>query len=113
MSLVTFEIKLVAAVVLVGAAYYAATKAARVAEHVVKVDLNPFDSNNIVNRNVIPIYQQVTGSKGTIGTDIYDFFHPTFPVNVRGTPYFDPSKRETDWEGNPVTVASDWNGIGS
>lgn len=37
--------------------------------------LDPTDPNNIVNRTVEGLYQSVTGSTGTIGTDIYDATH--------------------------------------
>lgn len=37
--------------------------------------LNPMDSNNIINQGVTGFYQAVTGSTGSIGTDIYDATH--------------------------------------
>jgi len=37
--------------------------------------INPLNNQNIINRGFTNIYQGVTGSEGTLGTDIYDGFH--------------------------------------
>jgi len=37
--------------------------------------INPFNTDNIINQGVTSVYQTVTGSTGTIGTDIYDATH--------------------------------------
>jgi hypothetical protein len=37
--------------------------------------VNPFNNDNVINRGVTSVYQNVTGSDGTIGTDIYDATH--------------------------------------
>lgn len=37
---------------------------------------NPASQNNLANRGFNSLYQDVTGSKGTLGTDIYNWLHP-------------------------------------
>lgn len=39
--------------------------------------INPADQNNVINTGFNSIYASLTDGKGTLGTDIYDFFHPT------------------------------------
>jgi hypothetical protein len=38
--------------------------------------LDPTNPDNIVNRGVTDVYQNLTGSTGTIGADLYDGLHP-------------------------------------
>lgn len=37
--------------------------------------VNPLDSDNVINRTFTNGYQALTGSTGTLGTDIYDATH--------------------------------------
>ena len=60
-----------AGAVLAAAAWYAKNKLAKAAEKV-QPYVNPFDDRNLANQTAIGLYQAVTGSKGTIGTDLYD-----------------------------------------
>jgi hypothetical protein len=61
--------------VLLGAAWYAKRKAGELAATVAPY-LNPADSRNVVNQAATGLYQAVSGSTGTIGTDLYDFWNP-------------------------------------
>lgn len=61
--------------VLLAAAWYAKRKLAQVAEDVAPY-VNPADDRNLVNQAVTGFYQSVTGSKGSIGGDLYDYWHP-------------------------------------
>jgi hypothetical protein len=38
--------------------------------------VNPTSSDNLANRAAVSIYQTVTGSTGTMGSDLYDWLHP-------------------------------------
>lgn len=70
-----FEFKIIlalVAVVAVGYVVYRAKDAAGDAAAAVARALNPFNNDNIINRGATSVYQAVTGSEGTIGTDIYD-----------------------------------------
>lgn len=58
------------------ALFLVARKAGQVAGDVVHA-VNPLNNDNIINRGFTDVYQTVTGSDGTLGTDIYDFTHPT------------------------------------
>ena len=37
--------------------------------------VNPLNNDNVINRGFTSIYQGVTGSEGTLGTDVYDIVH--------------------------------------
>lgn len=37
--------------------------------------LNPFSNDNIINKGATSVYRDLTGSTGSIGTDIYDVTH--------------------------------------
>lgn len=37
--------------------------------------VNPLNNDNIINRGATGLYQGITGSEGTIGTDFYDATH--------------------------------------
>jgi hypothetical protein len=57
---------------------FAAKKAAgQVVETVKDVAgaINPLNEDNVINQTVTGAYQAVTGSNGTIGTDLYDANH--------------------------------------
>jgi hypothetical protein len=76
----------IAGVVLLAAAWYAKKKVAKAADEILPL-INPFDDRNLANQTAISIYQAVTGSKGTIGTDLYDVthngtFNPTSNNNI-------------------------------
>lgn len=38
--------------------------------------VNPLNNDNIINQGATSVYQGITGSDGTIGTDLYDVTHP-------------------------------------
>jgi hypothetical protein len=49
--------------------------------------VNPLNNNNVINQAATAAYQDITGSTGTIGTDIYDVTHdgtldPTSTNNI-------------------------------
>ena len=76
--------------------------------------INPLKNNNIINQGATSAYQYVTGSKGSIGGDVYDFLHPTpvapdssikTTINVIGTPGYDKYSTATDSQGNAVAPA--------
>lgn len=91
----------------------AADAAARAAQAI-----NPFNNDNVINQEVTREYQDITGSNGTIGTDLYDLNHnaqtplPASQINVKGTPTYDGWKQETDASGVPInsgiTSSSGW-----
>lgn len=58
------------AVAVLGIAWYLKNKALEVAPR-----FNPANSDNYVNAAVTDVYQAITGSTGTIGTDVYDATH--------------------------------------
>lgn len=37
--------------------------------------LNPFNNDNVINTTFTDYYRMITGSTGTLGTDIYDLTH--------------------------------------
>ena len=39
--------------------------------------INPVDQDNIFNRGFNGLFRGVTGSEGTLGTELADFFNPT------------------------------------
>lgn len=47
--------------------------------------INPADSRNLVNQGVESVYQQLSGSTGTIGGDFYDWTHYTDPTDPNNT----------------------------
>lgn len=47
----------------------------------VKKSVNPADSENLVNRGFVGLYQWATGSKGTPAGDLYDALHPEDQFN--------------------------------
>jgi hypothetical protein len=65
---------LLGAIVLAGAGYvlYRASRAAVDIAGTAAQAVNPFNNDNIINQGATSIYRDVTGSQGTIGTDIYD-----------------------------------------
>lgn len=58
--------------------------------------VNPFNNDNIFNRAFNSAYQGVTGSDGTLGTDLYDALHSDNGQNV-----FSPANPQ-----NPVNQAA-------
>lgn len=54
--------------------------------------INPMDEKNVVNQAVTGVYKAITGSDGTIGTDIYDATHTDTGENI-----FNPASTE-----NPI-----------
>ncbi|MGZ8301211.1 MAG: hypothetical protein ACXW2U_00755 [Telluria sp.] len=62
----------VVGVVLLGAAWIAKRKIAAAVPYV-----NPADSRNVINQAVQGAYQGMTGSTGTLGGDLYDYWHPS------------------------------------
>jgi hypothetical protein len=62
-----------AAVAGLAVAYMLKKGADKVAE--VLEPVNPFNNNNVINQAATGVYQAVTGSAGTIGTDFYDATH--------------------------------------
>lgn len=38
--------------------------------------VNPLNPDNVINEGFNGLYSAVTGSAGTLGTDIYDWLHP-------------------------------------
>jgi hypothetical protein len=61
--------------VLLAAAWYAKRKVGEAAQAVAPY-VDPTDSRNVVNQAATGLYQTVTGSTGTIGGDLYDYWHP-------------------------------------
>jgi uncharacterized protein YdgA (DUF945 family) len=53
--------------------YYGDQLRAQIAEAGEKV--NPADRNNAVNQGTQSVYRKLTGSRGTIGTDLYEWVH--------------------------------------
>lgn len=43
---------------------------------------NPASQNNLANTGFNSLYQNVTGSQGTLGGDIYSWLHPDSNVNA-------------------------------
>lgn len=43
---------------------------------------NPMSEDNLINQGVQSVYQAVTGSTGSIGTDLYDVLHDEKGKNV-------------------------------
>ncbi|MFZ6686404.1 hypothetical protein ACO0K0_01505 [Undibacterium sp. SXout11W] len=39
--------------------------------------VNPMNPDNVINQGATSVYQNTTGSTGSIGSDIYDWFHPS------------------------------------
>lgn len=64
----------VAGVVLLAAGWYAKNKIVAAAKTIAPY-VDPTSEENLINQAVTGFYQNVTGSKGTIGTDIYDVTH--------------------------------------
>ncbi|MBC3930364.1 hypothetical protein [Undibacterium curvum] len=110
----------VAGIAVIGVAYYAYQRVTGIAGDVIDTAgealnaINPLNDDNVINTGAIDLYQKVTGSKGTIGTDLYDWLHPDMSglgTNIAGQPGYDPFKAETDKKGNVVAPAvGDWRG---
>ena len=66
-------VAIAAAVVVVGGWYLKrqATETVKEAANAV----NPTNPDNVINQGFNSVYQSVTGSRGTLGTDLADFFH--------------------------------------
>jgi hypothetical protein len=68
--------------------------------------VNPLNNDNVINKGFTSIYQGVTGSDGTLGTDVYDVTH-------NGT--FNPASdnnlinRGVSGIGGAVTGNKDWS----
>lgn len=75
------KIKLVLAIGGGLVAVYLAKKAGGAAASAVNA-VNPFNNDNVINRGFTSVYQTVTGSEGTLGTDIYDITHPPGTENT-------------------------------
>lgn len=72
--------------------------------------INPLNNDNVINRGFTSVYQTVTGSEGTLGTDIYDFTHPeaaagTNPINGAFTSLY---QKVTGSKGTLGTDIYDW-----
>lgn len=79
--------------------YRGAEKVVDVAGDAVQA-INPMNNDNIINQGAESLYRSVTGSKGTIGGDIYDVTHdgslnPTSDNNVI-------YRNVTDWIGGDL-----------
>ncbi|HBF50953.1 MAG TPA: hypothetical protein DDX04_12100, partial [Massilia sp.] len=61
------------------AAVYLGSKAVDVVADVAE-SVNPFNNENIFNLGATELYQFLSGSTGSIGTDFYDFMHKAEPV---------------------------------
>lgn len=48
--------------------------------------VNPFNNDNIINQGFTSLYQALTGSAGTIGTDFYDIMHRPDESKIFYTP---------------------------
>lgn len=76
--------------------------------------INPANNDNIINQGAIDLYQKVTGSTGTIGTDLYDWLHPevtAYPPSIVGRPGFDPFLTYNGKDDKPVTIIKgEWRG---
>lgn len=70
-----FQFKLLLVVAGLGAVAYTVYKTAGVAGDMLQA-VNPLNSDNVINQGATSIWQGVTGSIGTIGTDLYDGTHP-------------------------------------
>lgn len=66
----------VAGVVLIAASWLAKRKLTQAGSAAANA-VNPFNNDNVINQGAQSIWQAVTGSTGTIGGDIYDYFHPS------------------------------------
>lgn len=70
-----FEFKLIAAgvvLVVVGVLVYRAKEAVEDMADAI----NPLSNDNVINQAAMSLYQGVTGSTGSMGSDFYDFTHP-------------------------------------
>ncbi|MEH6434246.1 hypothetical protein [Massilia sp. DD77] len=65
----------IAGVVLLAAAWFAKRKLGEAATAVAPY-VNPADGRNVINQGATAIYQGITGSKGSIGGDLYDLWNP-------------------------------------
>lgn len=43
--------------------------------------LNPLSQNNLANRGFNSTYSSLTGSSGTLGSDLYNIFNPSTGIN--------------------------------
>ena len=68
----------------VGLLYYLAKKELGAAATAV----NPLNPNNVFNTGATSLYQGITGSQGSIGTDIYNALHPGQASTTPGASYF-------------------------
>jgi len=66
-------VAIAAAVVVVGG-WYLKKKAGETIQEVGQA-VNPTNPDNVINQGFNSVYQSVTGSEGTLGTDLADFFH--------------------------------------
>lgn len=66
-------VAIAAAVVVVGG-WYLKKKAGETLQEVGQA-VNPTNPDNVINQGFNSVYKSVTGSEGTLGTDLADFFH--------------------------------------
>lgn len=55
--------------------YIGARKAAEQAAEVIEA-VTPWNPENVFNQGAVGVYQAVSGSEGSIGSDLYDLLHP-------------------------------------
>lgn len=67
---IDYKVVIVLAVIIVFLYFFLKNKIAAVGTAV-----NPVNPNNIINRGFHSVYNVLTDGQGSLGTDIYDFFH--------------------------------------
>lgn len=81
------------------AVVYMAKKAADKTTQLVKDGaqaVNPFNQDNVFNKAATDLWQYTTGSKGTIGSDIYDYMHKGEPLPDGSLLNYTPAQQAAD-----------------
>jgi len=68
--------------------------------------VNPFNYDNIINKGVTDLYQGLTGSNGSIGTDLYDATHGG---RLDVTSSNNAAAATVDWFGGKITGNDSWS----
>lgn len=74
---------------------YMARKAADTAAEAANA-INPLNNNNVFSQAANSLWQMSTGSKGTIGTDIYDYVHKAEPLPDGSLLNYTPAQQAAD-----------------